>query len=548
MRWWTDLWLNESFADFMENRATTGATEYKDAGMDVFAGEKQWAYHDDQLITTHPIEASVKNTDESFTNFDGITYGKGAATFKQLSYLMGADVFRTGVQNYFKKYAYQNTQLADFVGQLGEASHQDLTSWSEAWLRDAGLDTLKMQIKCDAQKISDLKLEIENSEFSKKSRTHAFEIAFLTEQSSQVKVTKSLRVLMTQKRMEVKDALGLDCPLLIYPNYHDNDYMKFQLDRTTLANLKTSFSKIEDPFMRLMFASSFWQMVRDQKVKLNDYTEVAMSAIPTETNLKVLRQLIGTISGGRHFDDDSIYFFMPNETEAQRIARTKFVSQVEDAYTSAMKAAPAGSDLQNTWFDALIHASETSNGLAQLERIFASKEKIIGLDVNQDRRWAMLQQMCRFNFPDVNLLVSTEEQHDVSSRAKESSLACIASIPSLENKKTWYAQVKSEKTNYSLGQIGQIARSIFPYQQRDLHKAFADDYFDFIASSFGRDQEYLSTVSRELVPTMCDEKSAGRIRQFALSNAKMPAVLVKTLKIAGEEDERCAKVHAFNSH
>ena len=460
---------------------------------------------------------------------------------------MGADTFRKGVQNYFKKYAYQNTQLADFVGQLGEASHQDLTAWSQSWLRDAGLDTLYMQIKCEAQKISELKLEVENSEFSKMNRTHAFEIAFLTQQGSQVKVTQSLRVLMNQKNINLKEAIGQDCPLLVYPNYHDNDYIKFQLDETTLANLKTSFSKIEDPFMRLMFASTFWQMARDQKVKLTDYADLVMSAIPTETNFKVLRQFIATITGGRRLDEDTIYFYMPNETAAQRAARTKFVSQVEMVYANAMKAAPAGSDLQNIWLDALIHGTETSAGLAQLERIFNSKEKIAGLDVDQDRRWAILQQMCRFNFPNVTRLVSTEEKHDTSSRAKESSLACIASIPNLENKRTWYAQVKSEKTDYSLGQIDQIARNIFPYQQRDLQKAFADDYFDFISSSFGRDQEYLSTVSRELVPAMCDEKSAGRIRQFALSSTKMPAVLVKTLKIAGQEDERCAKVHAFNS-
>ncbi len=122
----------------------------------------------------------------------------------------------------------------------------------------------------------------------------------------------------------------------------------------------------------------------------------------------------------------------------------------------------------------------------------------------------------------------------------------MSSIPTLDNKKAWYAQVKAEKTEYSLRQIDQIARNIFPYQQRELQKVFADDYFEFIDKSLGRDQEYLSTVSRPLVPAMCNEKSAGRIREFALSNSKMPPVLIKTLRIAGQEDERCAKVHAFN--
>ncbi len=547
MKWWNDLWLNESFADFMEDLAATNATEFTDASMDVFAGSKQWAYREDQLITTHPIAANVKNTDESFTNFDGITYGKGAATFKQLSYSMGADVFKKGVQNYFKKYAYKNTQLTDFVGELAAASHQDLTDWTQSWLRDAGVDTLKVKMTCDAQKISSLNLEIINSGYSKLTRSHAFELAFLYEKKSQVKVTQTLRVLMNQKSMDVKEAVGLACPQLAYPNYHDNDYMKLQLDEITLANLKTSYAKLEDPFMRLMFASAIWQMVRDQSLKLADYNEIILGHIVKETNLKVLKLLFGTIAGGRRIED-STYLFMPSETPVQQEARTKFVARVEELFMSGLKEAPAGSDLQMAWFDALITATETPSGLTQLFLVFDGSEEIPGLKVDQDRRWSVLQQMCKFNVSNVTALVAEEEKKDISSRAKESSLACIASIPTLDNKKSWYAQVKSEKTEYSLEQIGQIAKSIFPYQQRDLQKAFVDDYFDFLAHSFDRDQEYLSTVSHGLVPAMCDVQSATRIQQFASSSPKMPAVLVKNLKMIGQDDERCAKIHAFNSH
>ncbi len=547
MKWWNDLWLNESFADFMENLAAVGATEYTDAGMDVFSGEKQWAYHDDQLVTTHPIEANVKNTDESFTNFDGITYGKGAAVFKQLSYTIGAETFQKGVQNYFKKYAYKNTELADFMGELGLAAGQDLHSWSRTWLQDAGLDTLGYQLKCDAHKVTSLKLEIENSDFSKQSRTHAFEIAFLNSVDSKMKVTKSFRILIPNKKLEVQEAIGADCPALLYPNYGDHAYLKFKLDAETLANLKTSFSRLEDPMMRLMFSSAMWQMVRDQKLKIGEYSEMVLEAITSETNDKVLRQLVASISGGRHADDNSIYFFMPTETEAQIAARTQFVARVETAYFKKLKEAPANSDLQKFWMDSLIHATETPAGLTQLSEIFETKQKFAGLEIDQDRRWSILQQMCKFNHPEIKGLVASEEKRDTSSRAKESSLACTASIPTLDNKKSWYAQVKAEKTDYSLGQIDQIARNIFPYQQRDLLKAFADDYFEFIKGSFARDQEYLSTVSRVLVPAMCNEKSANRIRQFVAANAKMPPVLIKALKVAGQEDERCAMVHAYNS-
>ncbi len=176
----------------------------------------------------------------------------------------------------------------------------------------------KYQIKCEANKILSLKLNVEKSEFSKENRGHAFEIEFLDEQNSKFTLSKSLRIVMNQKELDVKEAVGLNCPKLVYPNFGDYAYIKFELDQTTLENLKTSFTKIDDPFMRLMFSSTLWQMVRDQKFKISDYTEIALNAISSEQNLKVIGQLVSSISGGRRSDENCIYFYMPNESEVQR--------------------------------------------------------------------------------------------------------------------------------------------------------------------------------------------------------------------------------------
>ncbi len=545
MKWWNDLWLNESFADFMENLATQGATEFKDADLDAFFGEKQWAYQEDQLITTHPIEASVKNTDEAFLNFDGITYGKGSAVFKQLKYKIGADTFREGVRQYFKKYSYKNTDLADFMAELSAASRQDLGQWSKGWLQDSGVDTLKFQIKCEAQKVKSLDLEILNPDTAKQNRVHAFEIAFLTEQGSRMKVSQNFRVVMNQKKMSVADAIGQECPKMVYPNYHDNDYIKFQLDGVTIANLRISFSKVEDPFLRLMFSTTLWQMVRDRQFKIGDYSEIALKATTTETDSKVLKQLVFSISGGKHYDDSCVYFFMPNDTPDERLARQKFVALVENTYYENFKKSKLGSDEQMTWFESLTHATETPTGLNRLAQSLDSKS-VSGPKVDQDRRWLIVQQLCKFKDPRAPDILASEEKLDTSNRAKDSYLACMASLPNLENKKFWYEKVKAEKSDYSLEQIGQIARNLFPYQQRDLKQTFADDYFNFISNSFNRDQEYLSAIAKELAPAMCNEKSASRIKAFVAVSPQMPAVLVKQLKVLAQEDGRCAKVQAYN--
>src|SRR5262249_36136377 len=149
MKWWNGLWLNESFATYMSMVSQSRATEFKNAWITFYSGEKTGTYVEDQLVTTHPIEAKIPDTDSAFANFDGITYGKGASVLKQLAFYIGEDAFREGVRHYFKDYAYSNTQLSDFIGALEQSSHQDLHMWEKAWLEEAGVDTVEAEYTCD---------------------------------------------------------------------------------------------------------------------------------------------------------------------------------------------------------------------------------------------------------------------------------------------------------------------------------------------------------------------------------------------------------------
>jgi aminopeptidase N len=118
MRWWDDLWLNESFATYMATHALSQATRFSDAWVRFAAGTKAGAMAQDQLPTTHPISADIVDTDAVRLHFDGITYLKGASTLKQLVAWVGQDAFREGLQKYFRKYAWRNAELADFLSKL----------------------------------------------------------------------------------------------------------------------------------------------------------------------------------------------------------------------------------------------------------------------------------------------------------------------------------------------------------------------------------------------------------------------------------------------
>ena len=150
MKWWNDLWLNESFAEWASTIASAEATEWTEAWTTFQAMEKSWAYRQDQLPSTHPVVATINDLEDVQVNFDGITYAKGGSVIKQLVAWVGLDAFFSGVAAYFKKHAYGNTELADLLSELETTSGRDLTSWSKLWLETAGVNTLRPEIETDA--------------------------------------------------------------------------------------------------------------------------------------------------------------------------------------------------------------------------------------------------------------------------------------------------------------------------------------------------------------------------------------------------------------
>ena len=108
MRWWDDLWLNESFATWAGNLAQAEATRWPQAWTTFAQAWKAWAYRQDQLPSTHPIAADIPDIDAVYVNFDGITYAKGAAVLKQLVAYVGRDNFLAGVRAYFAQHAWGN--------------------------------------------------------------------------------------------------------------------------------------------------------------------------------------------------------------------------------------------------------------------------------------------------------------------------------------------------------------------------------------------------------------------------------------------------------
>ena len=143
MKWWNDLWLNESFAEYTSTLATAETTRFTDAWTTFQTIEKGWAYNQDQLGSTHPVSAEINDLHDVEVNFDGITYAKGASVLAALVGYVGRENFFAGIKSYLAAHAYANATLDDLLSELAAASGRDLASWSKVWLEEAGVTLLR---------------------------------------------------------------------------------------------------------------------------------------------------------------------------------------------------------------------------------------------------------------------------------------------------------------------------------------------------------------------------------------------------------------------
>ncbi|MEU3012036.1 aminopeptidase N [Nocardia asteroides] len=278
MVWWDDLWLKESFADFMGALASAEATEWTDAWVAFANRRKAWAYAQDQLPTTHPIVADIPDLEAAKLNFDGITYAKGASVLKQLVAYVGRDAFFTGARRYFRTHAFGNTTLADLLTELSAASGRDLTVWARSWLQTSGMSTLTLADGAITQTDP---------------RPHRLAVGLYDFDAA--------GDLVRRDRVEldiVADRTPVDlapAPLRLL-NDGDLTYAKVRLDAESLTTVEHSLDRVTDPLARGLIWSALWNATRDGELAVDRYLRMARDFAPTESNTALLAAVLANAS------------------------------------------------------------------------------------------------------------------------------------------------------------------------------------------------------------------------------------------------------------
>lgn len=540
MKWWNGLWLNESFATYMAYLALANATEFKDAWMSFQNGDKSWAYEEDQRITTHPINGKVPDIESTFTNFDGITYGKGAAVLKQLAFYLGETNFRNGLRQYFKQYQYKNTSIEDFIGALEQASKKNLNEWAAQWLEKKGLDSAELVMNCaddhGTEKITSASIKLTGPENELSSRVHATQIGLYDLKNAKLVQRKLFSIEYSGPNTNIKDMVGEKCPDFAYLNAEDHDYVKTIMDPRSLAFAKSNISNIQDPMMRQIVWNDMFEMVRDRKISISEYVSILLNDLPKEKDVKITNKALEHLW--------STVYYLPKATDQEKKWRSETIAKLELLCLSQFTRASAGSDQQKTWFDALVSITESPETLAKLTDILNGKMKVSGFVLDQDRRWNVVVRLNTFATKESADLLAKERAKDKTENGVRAALAAEVSRPDGEKKFSLIGEAIAKDSALSFSRKRVITRNAFPINQDDFRKQYSKDFYTNLLQMIkqSRDSQFLRMYTN-LTPTTCDENSLNQITSFLDRNASVmvPSVM-KPLKISKQEEERCIAI------
>jgi aminopeptidase N len=463
MRWWDDLWLNESFATYVSVLAQAESTRWTNAWTTFANVEKTWAYRQDQLPSTHPIVADIKDLADVEVNFDGITYAKGASVLKQLVAWVGRDNFFEAIRRYFTRHAWGNTTLADLLGFLEETSGRDLRAWSKEWLQTAGVNVLRPEYTVDeAGTITAFAVTQTAVAEYPTLRSHRIAIGSYDLTDGQIARRHSFELDVAGPRTEVPQLVGTRAADLVLVNDDDLTYAKIRLDPRSLATVARHIGSISDSLPRTLCWSAAWDMCRDAELPAREYVELVLRGISAESDIVVEQALQRqAISAVWSFADPAW-----RDTGLRRLA---------DASLEHLQAAEAGSDRQLSWMRTFASVAKTDEHLAVLSELLAGTRSLPGLEMDPDLRWHLLRRLVACGVagqPEVD----AELDADDTAAGRRYAAAALAARPTLAAKEEAWDSVVGDDSLPNATQAAVIAGFSQP-EQVDLLEQFVPRYF-----------------------------------------------------------------------
>ncbi|MDQ1726847.1 MAG: aminopeptidase, partial [Frankiaceae bacterium] len=533
MRWWDDLWLNESFATFMSVMCQAEATRWPAAWTTFANVEKGWAYRQDQLPSSHPIWADIVDIDAVEVNFDGITYAKGASVLKQLVAWVGRDEFLSGIRTYFQRFAFGNTELADLLKAIEDVSDRDLSSWSKEWLQSAGVNTLRPQFTVGADSTYETFSVLQEAPAEHHTlRSHRLAVGLYDKTADGLVRRHSVELDIVGDKTDVPQLVGQLAADVVLVNDNDLTYSKIRLDPASLDVVKLSIGEFNDSLPRALCWAAAWDMVRNAEMKARDYLTMVLAGIGAEDDIGVVqstqRQALGAIT----------FFTAPDRMAA---ASAEFA----DESLRMVQAAEAGSDSQLAWARVFASTAETGEHLALVRSWLEGTAALPGLTIDTDLRWHLLRQLTSHGAA-TDAEIDAEMARDATAAGQRHAAACRAARPTPEAKaEAWQSLLDVQLAN---AQQSALIGGFQQAHQIELLRPYVDKYFEMVPRIWeSRTSEMAQDIVVGLFPSLVVEQPVVDKVDAFLSSYDAPAPLRRLLLESRDSLVRALRARTFDA-
>ncbi|QVQ51912.1 aminopeptidase N [Spiractinospora alimapuensis] len=516
MRWWDDLWLNESFATFASVYCQAKATRWTDAWTTFANVEKAWALRQDQLPSTHPIAADIPDMQAVEVNFDGITYAKGASVLKQLVAYVGVDAFFSGVREYFQAHAWGNTELPDLLRELERASGRDLSAWSRQWLETAGVNTLRADFELDAEgTITAFSVAQSAPEEHPTLRDHRIAIGLYDRTPEGIVRRERVELDVSGPRTEVPELVGRKGADLVLVNDDDLTFTKIRLDERSLRTVVDHVGEIQESLPRALCFSAAWDMTRDAEMATRDFVTLVSSGLRGVSDVAVAQTLMRQAVTALH-------------TYAAPELRDAGFATLADQVQNLLTGAVPGSDLQLAYVHGFADASITTEQLSLLRGLLDGAITIEGLDIDTDLRWTLLRRLVvRGEAGEAE--IAAEVERDATASGQRAAAGCRAALPTAEAKAEAWERIESA-SDMANAEFRATLLGFGEPAQRDLLVPYRDRYFDLVGPAWQKwTGEFAQTFAEFCYPSFLIEEETVRRTDAYIDQENPPAALRRLL-------------------
>ena len=532
MRWWDDLWLNETFATYLSYRCLAEATRFSDAWLDFNGRIRPTAYHQDQLPTTHPVATRVDHTEQAVGNFDGITYEKGAAVIKQLVATLGEPAFRQGLQAYIERHAWGNATLADFLAALAGAAGRPLDDWSEVWLRSPSLNTIATDWTTKDGRIDSMALRQTAFHGHATLRPHTLGLGLVSEDGARGLQVESIDVTIEGRHLDVPAAIGRPAPVFVYPNQGDHDYALAELDPVSLEFAMARLPELPEPLMRQQVWSTLWEMVRASRLRSTDYLAAVRRFAPAERDRSLVQSIADrAMAAQRRYLPDGAH---DEESGALTAMAMEAMSSTADP------------DLCLLWARSAAGYASDQADIVRLLDLVDGGWSPTGGEPDQQLRWILAVKAAAYGLDDDLVRVDVERTHDPSDRGQRAAIRAEVSRPSPAVKASAWARIHGE--GYGSDYLTRAAITGFQWpHQREILLAYRAPFYEEVRKVYReRDHAYAQNYLHWLVPDLWAETSElERLRAFALELTPEEGLLRRHLTEVADDLARDIRVRAY---